>query len=240
MKNTIVACWFFATTHIVFASDPFMDNAIEFVHLLGLGLQGTNAVVSHWTVPMSPIAVSSCSGSFSAPTGRNDFYLELTNAVGTVVSSVDLVKYSSCDEALIGLALSMGGSSSALLSRIAADTTVSTNQTGIIEFGRMTMNPQRGFTQKWFLFRNLALSFRVYLEFDAETAAVALLRAGGVDIPDDPPRSSPAPESFQAMRVFSSDSEESSDSPPPAPKPVVQAMRVFSSEPGEENPDPTP
>jgi hypothetical protein len=70
--------------------------------------------------------------------------------------------------------------------------------------------------------------------------ALALLRAGGVDIPDDPPRSSPAPESFQAMRVFSSDSEEPSDSPPPAPKPVVQAMRVFSSEPGEENPDPTP
>jgi hypothetical protein len=233
MKNTIVACWFFATTHIVFASDPFMDNAIEFVHLLGLGLQGTNAVVSHWTVPMSPIAVSSCSGSFSAPTGRNDFYLELTNAVGTVVSSVDLVKYSSCDEALIGLALSMGGSSSALLSRIAADTTVSTNQTGIIEFGRMTTNPQRGFTQKWFLFRNLALSFRVYLEFDAETAAVVLLRAGGVDISDDPFRSSPAPESFQVMRVFSSGSKEPSDSPPPAPE-SFQAMLVFPSDLGNE------
>ena len=70
--------------------------------------------------------------------------------------------------------------------------------------------------------------------------ALALLRAGGVDIPDDPLRSSPTPESFQAMRVFSSDSEESSDSPPPAPKPVVQAMRVFSSEPGEGSPDPTP
>lgn len=234
MKNTIVACWFFATTHIVFASDPFMDNAIEFVHLLGLGLQGTNAVVSHWTVPMSPIAVSSCSGSFSAPTGRNDFYLELTNDVGTVVSSVDLVKYSSCDEALIGLALSMGGSSSALLSRIAADTTVSTNQTGIIEFGRMTTNPQRGFTQKWFLFRNLALSFRVYLEFDAETAAVVLLRAGGVDIPEEPLRSSP-PSSppAQAMRVFSSDPPEDASSSPPAPEPF-QAMLVFPSDLGNE------
>lgn len=67
-----------------------------------------------------------------------------------------------------------------------------------------------------------------------DVLAIALLRAGGVDIPDDPPRSSPAPESFQAMRVFSSDSEESSDSPPPAPKPAFQAMRIFSSEPEEE------
>ena len=78
------------------------------------------------------------------------------------------------------------------------------------------------------------------MTLDPEMLAVALLRAGGVDIPDDPPRSSPAPESFQAMRVFSSDSEEPSDSPPPAPKPVVQTMRVFSSEPEEGSPDPTP
>lgn len=194
MKSTMVACWLFATAHIVFASDPFMDNAIEFVHLLGLSLQGTNAVVSHWTVPMSPIAVSSCSGSFSAPTGRNDYYLELTNDVGTVVSSVDLVEYSSCDEALIGLGFSMGGSSSAHFSRIAADTTVSTNQTGIIEFGRTMTNPLRGFAEKWFLFRNLALSFRVYSEFDTETAAVVLLRAGGVAIPDEPEPQNPNPD----------------------------------------------
>lgn len=72
------------------------------------------------------------------------------------------------------------------------------------------------------------------MTLDPEMLAVALLRAGGVDIPDDPPRSSPAPESFQAMRVFSSDSEEPSDSPPPAPKPAFQAMRIFSSEPEEE------
>ena len=80
----------------------------------------------------------------------------------------------------------------------------------------------------------------VFVEGDQPLpSALALLRAGGVDIPDDPPRSSPAPESFQAMRVFSSDSEESSDSPPPAPAPV-QAMRVFSSELPEDDPRPTP
>jgi len=72
------------------------------------------------------------------------------------------------------------------------------------------------------------------MTLDPEMLAVALLRAGGVDIPDDPLRSSPAPESFQAMRVFSSDSEEPSDSPPPATKPAFQAMRIFSSEPESE------
>ena len=59
------------------------------------------------------------------------------------------------------------------------------------------------------------------------------LRAGGVDIPDDPFRSSPAPESFQVMRVFSSGSKEPSDSPPPAPE-SFQAMLVFPSDLGNE------
>lgn len=196
MKIIMVVCWLFAVTSTVFASDQFMDNAIEFVHLLGMELPGTNGVVSHWTMPMSQISLSSSSGSFSATPGRNDFYLELTNDVGTVVSSIDLVKYSSCDEALIGLAFSIGGSSSAHLSRIAANTTVSTNQTGIIEFGRTMTNPQRPFTQKWFLFGNLALSVRIYSEFEAERAVAALLRAGGAEIPEEsePQGASPDPE----------------------------------------------
>lgn len=49
-----------------------------------------------------------------------------------------------------------------------------------------------------------------------------------------PPSGSPAPESFQAMRVFSSGSKEPSDSSPPAPEPAFQTMRVFSSDLEEE------
>ena len=65
--------------------------------------------------------------------------------------------------------------------------------------------------------------------------ALALLRAGGVDIPDDPLRSSPssfASESFQATRDSSSDSEEMSPSPPTIP--VILGSQSAIAE------DPTP
>ena len=63
-----------------------------------------------------------------------------------------------------------------------------------------------------------------------DVLALALLRAGGVDVPDNPLRSSPAPEPFQAMRVFSSEPEDASPpSAPPAPEPF-QAMLVFPSD----------
>ena len=218
MKSTILACWLLAATSTAYASDPLAENTIEFLRLLGMELQGTNSAVSNWTVPNLPISFPDCSGRFSGSSGANGYSLELTNSLGRIVSSIDLVAYPSSDDALIGLAFSIGGSSSALLSRIAADTIVSTNQIGIIEFCRTTTNPQRGFSRKWFLFRNITFSFRNYSEFDAETATAIILRAGGVDIPDEPLRSSPsssppASEPFQEMRVFSAGPEDDSTSP---------------------------
>lgn len=65
---------------------------------------------------------------------------------------------------------------------------------------------------------------------NSKNFALALLRAGGVDIPEEPLRSSP-PSSppAQAMRVFSSDPPEDASSSPPAPEPF-QAMLVFPSD----------
>ena len=71
----------------------------------------------------------------------------------------------------------------------------------------------------------------VFVEGDQPlSTALSLLRAGGVDIPEEPLRSSP-PSSppAQAMRVFSSDPPEDASSSPPAPEPF-QAMLVFPSD----------
>ena len=74
------------------------------------------------------------------------------------------------------------------------------------------------------------------MTLDPEMLAVALLRAGGVDIPEEPLRSSP-PSSppVQAMRVFSSGPEDASPSSSPPASAPVQAMRVFSSGPPEDS-----
>lgn len=113
-----------------------------------------------------------------------------------------------------------------------------TGTNGLEHLGDICLTRISDFVRILFVRNNVFVSLRTDAGLTVSTNLLFCLDSqivqSLVDIPDNPLRSSPAPESFQAMRVFSSDSEEPSDSPPPAPKPAFQAMRIFSSEPESE------
>ena len=191
-KNALFFCLVIWSV-VAFARDPMEDRSIAFLNAMGLELGETNFVSSCWTPPSTLIDLNSCSGRFTDTKGRSPWTITLTNELGVSVADIDVVEYETCKDSLIGIAFSIGGSSSVPVSIIAADTTVTTNQPGMMVFSRMTSHPQHNLLRRWFLFRNIALIFRIHSTIDAESAAEAILREGGVDIPEA--QTHPEPES---------------------------------------------
>lgn len=111
-----------------------------------------------------------------------------------------------------------------------------TGTNGLEHLGDICLTRISDFVRILFVRNNVFVSLRTDAGLTVSTNLLFCLDSqivqSLVDIPDDPLRSSPVSESVQAMRAFSSDSEDTS--PPPAPKPAFQAMRFFSSEPESE------
>ena len=177
-----------------FAVDPLMARSEEFVRRLGLQTSGTNLPPVHWTMPTNAFEYGEWSGRFLDVSGRNDYRIELTNAVGTSSAYVEFEEYPSEAEALVCIGFSAGGSGTAALEDLVAATTVRTNDVGVIEFTKTPSPAIQGRTWKWCLYRSIGFECQVSTNIDALNLATHILRAGGVDIPAEPESPEPNPE----------------------------------------------
>lgn len=174
--------------------NPLMAQSEQFVRQLGLQTSGTNLPPVHWTMPTNVFEYGELSGRFLDVSRRNDYRLELTNSVGASSAYVEFEEYPSEAEALVCIGFSAGGSGTAALEDLVAATTVRTNDVGVIEFTKTPSPAIQGRTWKWCLYRSIGFECQVSTNIDALNLATHILRAGGIDVPDDPASPEPNPE----------------------------------------------
>ena len=169
-----------------FAIDPLMVRSEQFVSQLGLSANETNLPPVHWTMPTNSFTYGELSGRFLKESDQNSFRLELTNSVGVSLAQIEFEEYSSNAEALVCIGFLAGGSGSAALEDLVDATTVQTNDVGVLGFVGTPSISTQGKVWKWCLYRNIGFECQVSTDIDGLNLASCILRAGGVDIPDEP------------------------------------------------------